>query len=476
MQLAEATHRPVRRSNPGQAMSSLPSVLLRSLGAGALVLAVACTASSEQVRPPADELFFPTGVKLAPDESALFVISANSDLRYDSGTVAVIDLDEVDATIERWLDTGVNPGPACDGSAGRSCCQVDPSFAQALACDEARFLRPGAGVRIGNFATAMDVQEVGGGDLRLVIPVRGDPSVTWIDFDRQAGVLRCGDAGGFPLCADERRLTRFALDDRIALAEEPFGVYADSGGEFAVVTHLSSGSATLVDLPVDGTPVLADAISGLFAADPLGRRGSVGVAGRSPGDPDGLVYVTSSTESRVQMFGVARLADGSPVLQPSAYFFLDRIGFPGGGSSNTRGVVFGQGGDRGYFLNREPPSVAVVDSSLDATGFPRNEVIGATDVCREGSGLAVADVGEGERVFVTCYQSGDLYVIDPRGRVEVEAVRPIGRGPFAVTAAPGRQRLYISNFLEHTVAVVDLTPGAPTQYRVVLRIGLPPQR
>jgi hypothetical protein len=39
--------------------------------------------------------------------------------------------------------------------------------------------------------------------------------------------------------------------------------------------------------------------------------------------------------------------------------------------------------------------------------------------------------------------------------------------------APGRRRLYVSNFLENTLAVIDLTPGAATRNRVVLRIGEP---
>ena len=110
----------------------------------------------------------------------------------------------------------------------------------------------------------------------------------------------------------------------------------------------------------------------------------------------------------------------------------------------------------------EPPSLALVDTSDDGLGFPRNEVTGATDLCREASGLAVADVGDGERAYVSCFQDGEVYVIDPRGGVEVEDIATIGRGPFSVVASPTRRRLYVSNFFENTVAVVDLTPGAPT--------------
>ena len=47
------------------------------------------TASANDVRPPSDAIFFPTGMAVAPDDSVLFVAEANSELRYDSGAVSV---------------------------------------------------------------------------------------------------------------------------------------------------------------------------------------------------------------------------------------------------------------------------------------------------------------------------------------------------------------------------------------------------
>lgn len=444
---------------------TLPPAAPRMLGmlgiAGAL--AAGCTASSEEVRPPDDALFFPTAVAVSPDESVLFVMSANSELRYDSAAVSVVDLDAVDEVVDAWLGTGQPP-------AG---CERDPSFSETIECDEAPLLLAGAGARTGNFASTMAVQDLGDGDLRLVIPVRGDPSVTWIDWRAADRALSCSDGGGFALCDDAHRLTRLREDADLAnLPDEPFGVFVDSVNEFAVVTHLTSGTATLVDLPRDGTPVLADAITGLFASD-NGRIGAVGVAGRTPDQPDDRVYVTSRTEGRVQTLTVARPGgeDALPVLVPADHFFLDAIGRNEGGT-DARAIAFGAGGDRAYVVNREPPSVAVVDTSLTATGVPRNVVIGGTDICRDASAVAVADVGEGERVLVTCQTDGEVYVVDPAAGGSVERVAIVGRGPFGVAAAPGRRRLYVSNFFENTIAVIDLSPGAVTQYRVVMRIGL----
>ncbi len=426
----------------------------------------ACTASSEDVRPPDNALFFPTGVVISPDESVLFVLSANSELRYDSGTVSVVDLARVDAVLDGWLGgAGVPAG-----------CDRDPSYAETIACDEAPFLIAGAGARTGNFASTLALQDRGGGDLRLVIPVRGDPSVTWIDWSASAQRLSCSDASGFALCDDDHRLTRMRGDAALPeIPTEPFGVYVDSQNQFATITHLTSGTVTLVDMPLDGTPVLADAVTGLFAPDPsTGARGAMAVAGRTPGAEGNRVYVTSRSEGRVQTFVVARPsgAAGLPTLVPSEYFFLTAIGQNETGN-DARAIGFGAGGDRAYIVNREPPSVAVVDTALTATGVPRNRIIGGTDICREASALAVGDLGAGERIFVSCFQDGEVYVVDPAGAVDVEAVTTVGRGPFGVALSPTRQRLYVTNFFENTIAVVDVTPGAVTQYRVVMRIGTP---
>jgi DNA-binding beta-propeller fold protein YncE len=64
-------------------------------------------------------------------------------------------------------------------------------------------------------------------------------------------------------------------------------------------------------------------------------------------------------------------------------------------------------------------------------------------------------------------------VIDPRDTKQADDIVLVGRGPYSVVAAPVRQKLYVTNFLEDTIAVLDIKPGSPTRNRVVLRIGTP---
>jgi DNA-binding beta-propeller fold protein YncE len=443
-------------------MRSLAVTVAVGLGTA---LGVGCTASADQVRPPEDQFYFPTGVGVAPDESVLFVANANSELRYDSGSISVLDLAAVDQLTGAWLTAGTIP----DG------CAVDPNNRVSVICDEARFMKRGAGVRLGNFATNLAVQDTGAGHLRLIAPTRGDPSISWMDWDGSA--LQCDSStAGYGLCDDGHRLAYLRDDPDLGqIPDEPYDVFADKTGEFAVVTHLTTGAITLVDSPRGGNAQIADVATNLFAADPTtGLRGSTAVAGRTPGAAGDIIYVGSRSEDRVQTLTVGRPVDhAAPYILPGAYFFLDLVGGNVGSSADTRGMAFSPSGDRMYVVNRNPPSLQVYDTSLDETGAPRNHGVAATDLCREASSASIVDPGDGERAIVTCFRDGQIYVVNPRAGAYVEAMITVGRGPYAIVAAPGRKKLYVSNYLEDTVSVIDLTPGAPTQFRVVLRIGEP---
>jgi DNA-binding beta-propeller fold protein YncE len=422
----------------------------------------ACTASADQVRPPEDQIFFPTGAAVSPDDSLLFVASANSELRYDSGSVNVIDLDVVDQVAAGW--TGAQAMPTD--------CSQDSNHSETLICKALQFLLPDAGARIGNFATSLGVQDTGNGDLRLVIPTRGDPSITWVDYD--GAKLQCNTHGlDFDLCDDAHRLSYVHNDPDLAyLPSEPFDVYVDSPGQFAVVTHLTSGDVTLVQSPIGGTATIADIDVGLFAADPLtGLVGSTGVAGRKSADGD-IVYVGARSEDRIQTFTVGRPVNGAdPFLLQGNFFFLDSVGANAGSSQDTRGMTFSPDGNRMYLLNREPPSLQVYDTSLKPTGFPANVGIGASDICRQASTLTALDSGDGELIYITCFSDGELYVVDPSGQSSVKDIITVGRGPYSVKASASRKKVYVTNFLEDTIAVIDVEPGSKTRNRVVLRIG-----
>ncbi len=433
-------------------------------------LLAGCTASASDVQPPDTQINFPTGIAVAPDDSVMFVSSANSELQYDSGSVSVVDLAVVDQIASAWVANKTIPSTI--GTADGNCSQ-DPDRTETLICDETGFIRVGAGVRVGNFATDIAIQDRGNGALRLIVPTRGDPSITWIDYDGTK--LDCGGGEGFSLCDDSHRLTAIHHDPDIGtLPPEPFDAFADSFNQFAMVTHLTTGAITLIDSPANGDATIADVAIGLFQANTTtGLLGATGIAGRTPNAAGDVVYAGSPTENRIQTVTVARPVNGSPpFILPGNFFFLDAVGLEAGASDDTRNLKFNAAGDRMYLVNREPPTVQVYDTSLGPTGFPNNSLLGATDVCRTVSTLVSLPTDDGDRVFATCFQEGEMYVVDPRGQVNVENIIIVGRGPYGIAVAPTRKKVYVTNFLEDTISVIDES-DSPMRDRVVLRIGIP---
>ncbi|MCP4447654.1 MAG: YncE family protein [Myxococcales bacterium] len=432
---------------------------------GALVLTLAalpmlagCPATSDEVRPPDDQFFFPTGMAIDGDEGSLFVTNANSDLRYDSGSIVVVDLERVKELAASWLNGGQVPAGAD--------CEIDSTIATTLVCNEAEVIVADSTVRTGNFATEIGVQALDDGSARVFAAVRGDPSLTWLDFDPASRELECGGSGAMPRCNQEHRLTRLRDDESIGnLPAEPFGLYVDSADGFVIMTHLTQGAVSLADAPTDGSPpVISDALGGVFDTDPsTGARSALGAAARLPG---GRVYVTSRSEERVQIFTVARIGASPPALVPSDYFFLRDV-LP---SDDARGIRFNEEGTVAYVVNRDPAVLQVLDTSLDAAGQPKNTLKQVIEICSNASNLTVGDLGAGEKVYVACFREGQVWVVDPIGG-GVDAIVDVGRGPQAIAISEEKEQLYVTNFLEDTVAVVDLTLASPTENRVVLKLG-----
>lgn len=430
----------------------------------ALALLAGCPAAGDEVRPPDDQLFFPTGVALSPDHQRLFVLNANSDLRYDTGSISLVDLDAVESLASAWT-TGGDLG---DG------CIADASVPTIMQCNEASVLNADGSIRIGNFATELAVQELTTGGLRLFAAVRGDPSLTWVDYDVDADQLSCGnERAGFPECDDAHRLARLRNQaDLFNLPDEPFDVYVNSAAGFVVVSHLSEGAISVADAPPDGAPpVLSDAIGGLFATNQTtGARGAAGVAGRRPGQLDDQIYVTSRSEARIQTVTIGRPGDGLPVALTGAFFFMSAVQ----PSDDARGIAFSGDGARAYVINRNPPMLQIIDTSPDLGGLPRNELRGAVELCQQASNLAVADFGAGERVYVTCFRAGQVWVVDPAAEM-VDAIIDVGRGPHGIAASQVHGQVYVTNFVEDTIAVIDARPATASENRVVVRLGRPRQ-
>ena len=469
---------------PVRPLVFLPTVpsLLALLALPALLAALAgCTASSAEVAPPQFAPYYPTGLALSPDERWLFVVSSNSDLRYDSGTLSVVDLDAVDRLVAKARSAPAELPATCTREALRP-----ETFLCSSVSDDgtpADYVVPGATVKLGNFAVGVAVQELNDGRLRAFTTVRGDPSITWADFDPTAGTLACGGDGSFPRCDEAHRLDELRGDAETPLALEPFQLALDGANERLFVTHLTTGRVTLLHAPRDAVraPILLDDVGALFRpGGATGGAGAVGIAVQHPGDSSSLVWVTGRHESRLATVYVAtgpevvadvpgeELLDGPSFLYP-AFAGLAQDGAPG----DARAIAFLDAttpGDRAYLLSRTPPSLLELDTTRSAAGEQQARVLATLEVCAQPATLAVAQVGGRRLGWLPCFGTGQVQIID-LDRMTLLATTDAGRGPHGVVAAASRKRVFVSNYAEDTIAVLDAEDGTPTQHRVVLHLG-----
>jgi hypothetical protein len=133
----------------------------------------------------------------------------------------------------------------------------------------------------------------------------------------------------------------------------------------------------------------------------------------------------------------------------------------------TRGIQFV--GDHAFVLQRSPPSLVEFDAN-------RNPVA-VLETCSSPTFLYKNDAGRGDRLFVNCYDVGEVYVFDPVA-AHFERSFSVGRGPAGMVfpRREGQQkvtRAFVVGFSDNDVSVVDLDPTHDTEYHVIQRIGFP---
>jgi DNA-binding beta-propeller fold protein YncE len=472
-------------------------VLIRLAGVSTL-LATGCSFGESGVPPPMDRLFLPTGIAVDPTSDWLYVVNSNFDLRFNAGTVTAVDLRKT-AEDRRRTDWGVCPPGQfvpSDKDPTRFCCR-DLLERGILNCNERGYIDGRSTVRIGSFGGAVRVQTLartGEPARRLYVAVRAEPSITFIDATLTGNgvTLRCqdGELGKNHLCEDGWKVRLGGPADGTGrLPEEPYALVIDDKLKALYVGHLFEGVSS-IDL-CGPKPRLAGIAQRVFA------HPAQGVTTMTLSDPDvagssllatGAVGVvgTAAAEVRTLFLGDASAttcpADPTShrdlTLVPGEGFYSSAF-FPGG--KDIRGVIPSPDGRRLYLLHRndrrnfgrDPASVVAVDRTPDAAGNPANRAVDAVEVCAGGMEMAAHDSGRGARLFVVCFESGQLYVVDPV-LFEVTAIINAGRGPNTlVFPSNDRTVAYMGGFTDNSVSVIDLAPGSPTEYRVVQRIGFP---
>jgi DNA-binding beta-propeller fold protein YncE len=451
-------------------------------------LAGACAASSPV--PPQVDPYFPSTVAISPDsnEGFLFLANANSDLKYGSGSVQVYDLGQVEGMASKWNGGAGDLPNDCTHDA------IHPELAHcsSTTADGARAgYVAAAAVQIGNFVAALRVQPLNDGTMRLFSSVRGDPSITWMDFSPATGELDCGGEGEFPRCDDRHRLQTVRNDEKLGVIQvEPYGMAIDSAREHVIVTHLTTGDISLVRAPLDPAelPTLQDRLTGIWAPNSQNLISAVSAAPRKPGDDADLFFVTSRSEARVNVVRAVDHVepDGTKTarLVRADSFFYAPSPAGNGIDGDARGVAFSPDGDQAFVVSRLPPSLMTFDTSIDPdTGTPRHEMRNQVALCSHlvvaaGGGpdaIAIIDVNDDPavyepRAYVTCFDIGEVWVVDT-DRGLLEATIPVGRGPDSIVISTVHKQAYVGNYGDDTISVVDIDPQSPTYQHAVLQLG-----
>lgn len=445
------------------------------------------------VTAPLDRIFLPSGAAVVNSGRSLLVVNSNSDLRYSTGTVLPLDL-------QAAAEDRAKVWPTCPAvdyrplkAAGRLCCK-DVLDSRVLNCDERPYADTSATVRMGSFGTAPVLQTFtrnGEQVERLLFGVRADPSITFVDATAVEGKtqLRCtdraDDTSGNPKCEGVFKVQDGKAEGReVDLPEEPFNLHIDTDLGVMYVGHLVGGISAMDVCGADMglPPRLAGVLFVAYAGQPSG--GVTSITPSNPGNPLAPVFTTARSGFSIgQVFLQAGAAVNAPcsketardlslvaALPASATAFVPRGG-------DTRGIIYQPNRGRAFILYHNTPGnpaalsrVRVAKDDLGRLAFAPAESI---DVCAGPSQLLEHVGGRGSRLYVTCFDSGQVYVIEPDSMVVAEAI-DVGRGPSMLMFDESNKSIaYVTGFIDNNVSVIDLRVNSPTESRVIQRIGFP---
>lgn len=462
-------------------------------------------------------MYYPVGVAVSPGGHTLWVVNSDFDLQYNAGTVLALDLDRIRSMIPPLWD------PAAEGYPCRNLPLNVATVIYPGKCGAIDLKNPPDGkgslvassTEIGAFATDIMIQApatptAGDPIARLFIPVRGDPSLTFIEVqdDRQATdisrVLRCGQTDGSPRCSGGFRAGEDPGTNQrgAVLPPEPFGVAATDRGDALVVTHQTTGTLSLVTNPWAGTPTLQFVLGGFpygavgIAALPTPRFVTVKGFDYQPGF---LATFRAAPEiDLVRYYDDAAAAPARPFITRAA-----TVGITVNSSGvDSRGIAIDatarrdcEGGCsddleclRGcasvpaqvFIANRSPPSLIVGEARANVSDTYSDDSIALFDSVPLQFGPSRVNIGrvidnDGKyhpRAFVSCFDSRAVYIYDGANFRQDTSIRT-GRGPHALAFDPKEPFMYIVHFTDSYVGVVDLDRRHTTYGTIVASVGMP---
>jgi len=508
------------------------------IAAAVCASAIGCGLNQEGIGPPKNQIFYPGAIRVDPINGRwLYVVNSNSDLRYNDGTLAAVDLDAVntDRALEsawgncpsvNYIYPSSSPAkPPTDGPPSTSAyCCWDMLDRNVLNCDERGYIR--SAVKIGSFGSAIEIQQPdptpdvrvksdktivdprpATQKSRLFIGVRGNASITWVDADATMDppAFDCAgstDSDHFVECDTDHRVIDEPNPDNAnpapVLPDEPYALAIDSPApvpdpdpnkSFAdnqpllFVGHLRGGFLSAID--VTETPTLLGSFGTIFPGDVNGSLGVTSLTVVTSGVNTGHIFATSRFLPRAGAF-IPISSSGSkvnPVRDPHTFLANagDVFASPLAGAE-ARGIQVIPGINRTYLLQRTPPALV----GFDTLGG-QNVATDVVEMCQGPTFLYMSppyrpsviatgatDTDTDKRLFVSCFEAGEVYVVDPYVP-QIISIIEVGRGPAGLTFSNEQPAPSYAYVVGFGANNVSVIDLRPggTQYHVIQRIGFP---
>jgi DNA-binding beta-propeller fold protein YncE len=420
------------------------------------------------------------------------------------------------------------------GTSNEFCC-LDLLQPHVLNCNERAYAQADATVQIGSFGGDAAIQTYQGaeGELvrRIFIVVRAEPSVTFVDVTHPNGSvhLRCNGPRSAedpqlrnPFCDDNWRVRRpggAATTDNV-LPEEPHSLALDQDLGILYVSHLTitvnrqivGGGISTINIGSDLDTQAPNGIGSLLdrrapnVINSIARvvfptstaQGVTAMTLDKPGNPHGVLYavarasadITGMVLQQCQTAGqqAASAWQHCDINDPtsrdlslvSGEQITSSVFLPSG--TDVRGFLLSPDGTQAYVLHRNTPeasassnpaALVVLDRRPDQNGEPSNRPSAILEVCSGPNQMQFHDAGRGSLLYITCFEGGQIYVVDPQALLVV-AIIEVGHGPTALRFSPTDPTIaFVADYADNNLSVIDLDPGSPTEYAVVQRLGFP---
>lgn len=466
--------------------------------------------------PPNNRLFFPIAAALhrsaTTDPDLLYVVNANFDLQYNGSTVTAVDLNALNQRVvgvQEYRATqrtcAMNGTQNCPLPALPLDCRDAFHGYDGVVCDDADrnvshnagtgglspLLRPAMTRKVNPYAVDAAIGIYPNSTRtsrteRLYVLVRGGNSLLWLDAQPN-GALECGSRTPDGQSGDDPGLVHAYCDDAHAsgggsLAPDPSALSVDARNGWIVVAHQSTDATS-----PRATLFYDSVVSG---GDQTSRPRLINPVGSLAPGLSGLVFL-GNTSSRSTWIATSRTASvfttlqtypGTPSLDDNRAFLYRASEAPVTGllsGADNRAIARDpRNPQRAYMTSRRPEALVTVDISNSMTPV----VIDAIPLPGGPSRLAAVNDTVNNRtvVYTISYDARWIYAVVPTER-QVIAQIPSGRGPHAIVHDDVRQLLYVLDFLDAAVEVIDVKPTLrdgsntpnPMYNRRVLTFGRP---